>query len=281
MESGSTPPEAKPNDRIPRGAIVVVVVGLLATLAAALLATGKGGGAFAHLEFVRQAKVPPSAPATIPGGGNSKMQLLAGKIQETGTNVAGYSLFRALTTLKIDAGAPVGEGRVLCATHAPRRDTEIAHTHGGLRSSYPRSSENGIWGQNVEPTVLINFASHNSEYAVLEVGDLPLRWTTVQGVKLEWPEFEEGTEHLKYFLPKGKPEVPIELPFYTVWKTRKPPLAEMSCELEVAAGTATVETKGELSKVSPPIDEEAEAEKQEEREEAEEAAGETEKPEGE
>lgn len=261
---------APPGERIPRGAIAVVVVGLIATLAAALLSTGKGEGEFANLEFVQQAQIPASQPATVPGSKEAKMQLLTGKIQETGTNVEGYSLFRVLTTLKIDAGAPVGGGRVICTTSGAAPGSEIAHTHGELRATFPRSSEDGIWGQNVPETVLIKFASHNSEYAILEVDDLKNpRFTTIQGVKLEWPEFEEGSENLKYFLPEGKPEVAIELPFYTIWKTQKPPAAHIACRLEVGAGKVGVETKGSLPKIAPPINEEAEAEKQEEREAAE------------
>jgi hypothetical protein len=275
MESGSNPPAGKPDDRIPRGAIVVVAIGLLATLAAALLTTGKGSGEAAHLEFVQQASVPDSKPVAIPGSEEAKMRLVEGKIQETGTNVEGYSLFRVKNTLIIDAGAPVGAGRIVCATHAP--SAEIAHSHGELRTTYPRSSENGIWGQSIPETLLVKFASHGYEYAVLEVEDLKQpRWSSIQGVKLEWPKFEEGTEHIKYFLPEGKPDVPIELPFYTIWKTQKAPAAEVSCEVQVAAGKATVKTAGALRHISPPIDEEAEEENQEQREEAEEAAEEDE-----
>jgi hypothetical protein len=282
MERGSTPPDAKPDDRIPRGAIIVVVVGILATIAAALLTTGEGEGEFAHLEFVQQAKVPDSKAVAVPGSSVAKMQLVDGTIQATATNVAGYSLFRVQNTLKIDAGAPVDEGQLVCSTHAPRRGTLIAQTHGELRATYPRSSEEGIYGQSVEETVLIKFSSHGYEYTVLEVGeDLPEKWTTVQGVKLEWPEYEEGTEHLDYMLPEAKQTSPIELPFYTVWKSTKPAAATVACRLQVGAGKATVETKGSLKKISPLIDEEAEEVKQEEREENEEAAGEGEESESE
>lgn len=272
MESGSTPPD----NRIPRGAIAVVVVGLIATIAAALLTSGKGEGEAAHLEFVQQRAIPASRPVAVPGSKEATMRLLEGKIQATGTNVADYSLFRVLSTLKIDAGAPVSKGRVLCSVHATRPGTEIAQTAGGLRATYPRSSEEGIYGQEVPETVLIQFASHGYELAVLEVGDLPERFTTIEGVKLEWPKYQVGTEHLHYFLPEGKSKTAIELPFYTVWRSQDPPAAKVACKLEVAAGDATAETAGSLPKISPPINEEAEEEKQEEREEAEEAAGESE-----
>lgn len=269
-----------PENRIPRGAIAVVVVGVIATIAAALLTGGSSSSEFAHLEWVQQAKVPDSKAVAVPGG-DGKMQLVHGKIQETGTNVEGYSLFRVLNTLKIDAGAPTGEGKLVCSTKVLSSNTLIAQTHGELRATYPRSSEDGIYGQSVEEEIIVKFASHGHTYAVLEVGEeLPEKWTTVQGVKLEWPEYEVGTEHLRYLLPQEKQAKAIELPFYTVWRGTKAPAAEVSCELDVSAGKATVDTKAEIAHISPPIDEEAEEEAEAEREEEAESGEEKESEKG-
>jgi hypothetical protein len=275
-------PSINADERIPRGAIAIVVIGVLATIAAAVLTTGKGSGEAAHLEFVQKRTIPNSKPVAVPGSKQAMMQLVDGKIEATGTNVAGYSLFRVRSTLKIDDGAPLEGGTLVCATHATRPETLIARSSGGLRMLYPRSSEDGIYGQSVPLTVLAAFSSHGYELAELEevVEDMPEHWTTVKGVKLEWPEFEEGTEHLDYTLPEGKAEATVELPFYTIWKTTKPPAASIACTLKVPAGKATVKTEGSLPKISPPIDEEAEEEAQEERE-AEESSGESEESEGE
>lgn len=266
------------DERIPRGAIVVVAIGLLATLAAALLTqTGAVSGEAAHLEFVQKKKIPDSKSVTVPGSKNLKMQLVDGTIKATGTNVAGYSLFRVLSTAKIDAGARIG-GELLCSIHAPRTGTLIAQSSNGLRMLYPRSSEQGVSGQEVPNTVLAKFASHGLLLAVLEevTEDMPESFTTIQGVKVGWPEYEEGTEHILFHLPHGKAERTVELPFYTIWKSQKAPAAQIACTLTTKLGTATVETEGSLPHVSPAIDEEAEELKQEEREEADEAAEEAE-----
>lgn len=262
--------ETPKSDKMPRGVLAVVAVGLIACLAAALLSTEKGGGEAAQLEWVQTGAVADSKPAAVPGGGG-RMQLIDGGIRATGTNVSGYSLFGISTTLKIDAGAPVGGGRVLCAVKA-RQGTEIAQTSGGLRATYPRSSEDGIYGQQIPETVLVNFSSHGGELAVLELLGLGgNRFTTEKGVKLEWPEYEVGTERLKYFLPEGKPKKTLELPFETIWRTTAAPAAKVACTLTTSAGTATTTTAGALKKASPPINEEAEAENEEKREEEQEA----------
>ena len=261
--------EAPQETKIPRGVLAIIAVGLLACIAAALLSTDKASGEAADLEWVQTAKVPGSQPVAVPGGKGS-MELTPGKIRATGTNDSGYSLFQIATVLKIDAGAPIGGGRILCSVEPPHSNTEISRTSGGLRATYPRSSEDGIYGQEAPETLLIDFSSHGVELAVLEVADLPTRFTNEKGVKLEWPEYEVGTEHLKYFLPDGKPKQDLELPFNTVWKTTGVPSAEIACTLTTSAGKATVHTAGALRHISPPIDEEAEEEKAEEREEAEE-----------
>jgi hypothetical protein len=267
------------DERIPRGAIIVVVVGVIATLAAAILSGGGGGGEAAYLEFVRKAKVSDSKKVAVPGSKTAKMQLVGGTIKATGTNVAGYELFRVLSILKIDPGGRIG-GELLCSIHAPRTGTLIAQSTGGLRMLYPRSSEEGVSGQEVPESVQARFASHSHLAAILEevTEDMPENFTTIQGVKVGWPEYEEGTEHILYHLPHGKAKTTVELPFYTIWKTKKAPAAQIACTLETKLGKATVETEGSLP-VSPPIDEEAEEVKQEEREEAEEASGESEESE--
>jgi hypothetical protein len=263
-------------ERIPRGAIAVVVIGLIATLAAAILSGGGGGSEAAHLEFVLKAKIPDSKPVAVPGSKTAKMQLVGGTIKATGQNVAGYELFRVLSVAKIDAGARIG-GELLCAIHAQRTGTLIAQSTGNLRMLYPRSSEEGVNGQEVPEAVIAKFASHSHLEAYLEEvkEDMPEKFTTIEGVKVGWPEYEEGTEHILYHLPHGKAKTTVELPFYTIWKTKKAPAAQISCALETRLGKATVETEGSLP-TSPPINEEAEEEAQEERSEAEEASEESE-----
>jgi hypothetical protein len=217
---------------------------------------------------------------TIPGSKDAKMMLMPGKIQATATNVGEYSLFRVLSTLRIEEGAPTGNGKVICTIHATKSGTLIGQSgEGGLRTTYPRSSEEGIYGQPVPESIVVRFASHGHEAAIVETADMPPRFATIEGVKLNWPKYQAGTEHIEYYLPEGKPKTTVKLPFFTVWKTMKPAAATIACELQVAAGNVTVKTEGSLSHISPLINEEAEEAKAEEREEAEEASGESEESE--
>jgi hypothetical protein len=266
--SDATQGSAQQDSRPPRGALVVVAVGLVACVVAALASVGKGEGEAANLEWVQNRSVGDSLTLPTPGSGGGEMSLINTTIHATGTNVSGYSLFDAGSTLKVSAGSPIGGSRILCSVKA-KHGTEIAQSSGGLRATYPRSSEDGIYSQAVPETVLMDFSSHSSELALLEVPDRPKGFTTEQGIKVGWPEYQVGIERIKYYVA-GKPKTDLELPFFTIWKTTAPPEASISCALTTSAGTKSVQTQIALAKNSPPIDEEAEAEKAEEREEAEE-----------
>lgn len=265
MSANPTPAENQ-DIRPPRGALVVVAVGLIACVVAALAATGKGEGEAAQLEWVQAGTAPDSKPVAVPGG-EGEIQLTDTHIRATGTNVSGYSLFTVGSTLDVSAGSPIGGSQVLCAVQA-FHGTEIAQSSGGLRGTYPRSSEAGIYNQEVPETVLMDFSSHSSELAVLEVLDRPRRFTTEKGVKLEWPEYKVGKERLEYSIA-GRPKKALELPFFTIWKTTKTPEAAIDCTLDTDAGRAGAQTRVALNHPSPPIDEEAEALKAEEKEERE------------
>jgi hypothetical protein len=244
----------------------VIAVGLIACVVAALATTGKGEGEAANLEWVQASQPVDSKAVPIPGG-KGEMQLTEARIRATGTNVSGYSLFVTSSKLTVSGGSPIGGGRILCTVKAPQ-GTEVAQSSGGLRATYPRSSEAGIYNQEVPETVLMDFSSKSNELAVLEFPDRPRRFTTEQGVKVEWPQYKVGTERIKYFIA-GKPEGDLVLPFITIWRTTDVPAAKIACELETSAGSATASTEVALAQRTPLIDEEAEAQKAEKAEEAE------------
>lgn len=255
------------DSRLPRGALIVVAVGLVACVVAALATTSKGEGEAATLEWVQNKSFPDTKAITL-AGNKGTMRLTGTNVGATGTNVSGYSLFRAGSTLRISPGAPIGGSRILCTVEAGH-GAEIGQTNGGLRATYPRSSEKGIYNQEVPAAIFVEFSSHGSEVAQLEITGLPKRFTDEQGVKLEWPEYEVGKERLKYFIT-GKPKQELTLPFFTVWKTTAPAAAEIACRLTTSAGNSTVRTRVALAKASPPINEQAEEEETEKREKEEE-----------
>jgi hypothetical protein len=227
--------------RPPRGALVVIAIGLLATVAAAVLSTDKPIGA-ATLEWIEEAPMTSSRPVAIPGGG--QIGLTKAEIRSTEPNVSDYTLFRVSAVLTIDAGSAVGQGRLSCAVEVPRR-TLIAQTHKG-RAAYPRSSED-LFEQDTPETSLVEFSSHSTDLASVEVSDVfGKRYTTERGIVVEWAPYREGQQVWKLGLPSGRPKNDLKLPFVSIWRTTAKPAARMSCTIETAAGSATVRTAGSL-----------------------------------
>jgi hypothetical protein len=226
----------------PRGALIVIAVGLLATIAAALLSTDKLIGA-ATLEWVEEATLPDSKPVAIPGGG--QMQLSEAKIRSTEANAGEYTLYRTSAVLKIGAGSAIGHGRLRCSIQVPKR-TIVAKTPSS-RASYPRSSEDLV-KQDPPENSLVEFSSHSTDLALVELGDaVGNRYTGEPGVVVEWAPFKIGQQVWKFGLPRGRPREDLRLPLASIWRTTANPAARIACTVETGAGKATARTAGALA----------------------------------
>jgi hypothetical protein len=222
----------------------VIAIGLIATLAAALLSTDEATGSAAELFWEAKAPLPDSKVASIPGGG--AMQLSEVGIRTTETNISGYRLFRVAGKLTIDARAAVGHGRVRCVTRVPG-NAIVAHTPGS-RASYPRSSSGeNLIKQEVPEVVLVEFNSHGTDLAVLGLGDAFDTFTDQPGVVVSWSPYRKGVQEWQWGLPAGRPAKPLKLAFASFWRSTGTPEARISCTVETGSGKATVRTAGKLA----------------------------------
>lgn len=220
----------------------MIAVGLLACVLAALLSTDEPLGA-AELEWIEKAPMSDSKPAVIPGGG--EMRLTDVGIRATEANAGGYTLYRVAGLLTIDAGSAVGSGRLRCAIRVPKQ-TIVAQTPNS-RASYPRSSEELI-DQPVPENSLVEFSSHSTDLALVELGDaLGSSFTDGKGIVVEWAPFRISQQVWQWGLPGGRPEKPLRLPFASIWRTTTTPAARVACTVENSSGSATVRTAGTLS----------------------------------
>jgi len=234
--------DLSPENRPPRGALAVIGVGLLATVAAALLATTKPIGAVA-LDWEAKAPLPDSPLVEIPGGG--AIRIVEAGLRASEPNVAGYQLFRVVGVLRIDEESAIGQGRVKCRTDVPRR-TIPAKTPGS-RASYPRSSSGeDLRKQDVPERVLVEFNSHGTDVASFELGDAFTEFVNLPGVVVSWPPYRQALQEWQWGLPDGRPEEPLALGFASMWRTTTTPAVEITCTVTTAAGEAMAETSGRL-----------------------------------
>jgi len=239
------------DSRVPRGALIVVAIGLLATLAAALLANPNASAGAAELEWEQHTPLPDSRVARLPGGG--KIKLVEGSLRATGRNVSGYQLFRVTDVLEISQGAPVGSARVTCTIRVPARRTLVAHTPQN-RGAYPRpSDEEELVKQEVPDNVVIEFNAQGTDVTLVALGDAFGRFVDERGVTVSWTSFEIGRQGWQWGLPPGRLRKPLRLGFASIWRATGEPTAHVSCAVATSAGSARVSTAGELTGTPLPI----------------------------
>lgn len=221
----------------------MVAVGLIATLAAALLATDEAGGTSVKLEWEARAELPDSAPARIPGSGS--MRLGEAGLRVTEDNINGERVFRATAVLTIEAGSAVGQARVRCGMSGG--GAELGRSVNS-RGAFPRSSgEYSLTKQEVPESVGVKFHSNGAEYASLEFGDAFETFTDLRDVVVSWETYKTNSQEWQWGLPEGRLQEPLELGFASFWRTTKVPSVSISCTLENATGSATVRTAGDLA----------------------------------
>lgn len=220
----------------------MVIVGLIATLAAAALATDESGGAWVEVEWAERGALPDSRPAGIAGGGSMKLEDAGLRVTEA--NINGERIFRLAAVLRIDAGSAVGQARVGCTMRGG--GAELART-GDNRGSFPRStSEESLTKQDVPDRVGLKFHISGGEYASLELDDAFDAYTPLRGVVGAWEKHRTTSMGWQWGLPEGRPDKPVTLGFASFWKTMRAPLGSVTCTLENAVGSATVRTAGSL-----------------------------------
>jgi hypothetical protein len=226
--------------RPPLGALVVVAVGLVACLAAALLGTEGPGGA-TGVEWEATQPLPASRTASIPGGG--AMRIEGAELRATSQNIGEYRLYRVSAMLAISRGAAVGHGRARCLMRVPHSSI-VAHTP-KQRASYPRPSEE-LASQPVPPTVIVEFNSNGTELASLRFRDAFHSFGAAPGTTLEWGPYRPAHQEWRWGLPAGRPAEPLELAFASIWRTTAKPAAHIACVVATGAGSASVATAGGL-----------------------------------
>jgi hypothetical protein len=238
--------------RPPRGALAVVAIGLLATVAAALLSNPNASAGAVEIEWEQHAPLADSESVPVPGR-SGEIQLVEGGLRATGRNVSGYQLFRVADVLSISKGAAVGGGRVTCDIRVPFHHTLVTHTPSN-RAAYPRPSEaDELIKQEVPENVVVEFNAKGTDVALVELGDAFERFSQVRGITVSWAPFQIGRQGWQWGLPPGRTPRPLELGFASIWRTTSKPTAHVSCTLKTGAGSARVQSAGALTGNPQPI----------------------------
>jgi hypothetical protein len=224
---------------LPRGAVAVVVAGLILSAATALLTIDEDEGG-ERLEWEQSAEIADSEPVDL--GPDGRLQIRDAGIESTRANASGYRLFRIAASLDLDPGSYDGASQARCTvTPAPR--SVLARTP-GKRAAYPLPSEDLVT-QSVPELSVVRFNAKGTDLVGVDVGDAVAQFTETDAVVVEWGRYRQGEQTWVWDLPPLGDQ-PERLGFVTMWRTTQDPAAEIACVAETGPSRARASTAGRL-----------------------------------
>jgi hypothetical protein len=225
---------------VPRGALAVVVVGLVLSGVTALLALGEDEGG-ERLDWERSAPIPDSK--TAPLGSDGSLQITDAGIEATRANASGYSLFRVKGTLIADLGDFAERAEPRCTVDVPG-GAVLARTP-NKRASYPLPSED-LRSQEVPELSVVRFNAKGTDIVGVEVEDAFEEFTNADRVKVDWAPYRKGQQTWEWVLEPAERSEPVHLSFATMWRTTGEPGATIDCSVEATGRRARATASGSV-----------------------------------
>jgi hypothetical protein len=172
----------------PRGAVVVVAVGLLISIAAVFLSSNPGSVG-EDVEWLETTRLAPSQAAPLGDGGRA--QIVDPYLSSTFTNEEGTQLFRLQASLNARAGAGEEIDQIRCRLTTPR-GVHIGQSE-GRRAAFPRPVENA-GDDAIKEGTPIEFTTEDAELAGVELRDKFFSYVSKGNPEVDWTGLDEG-EH--------------------------------------------------------------------------------------
>jgi hypothetical protein len=226
--------------KLPRAALVVIVVGLALSALAHLLETETTGADEINYEADRV--IPSASTATAAG----KLQITDAQIATTRANASGggYRLFRVSAVFRMapPPGAAAREAR--CTIRVP--GSAIVARTPDRRASYPRPSDKfQLAEQPVPATVVIEFSTAGKARVAAELDDALGRFIHGGHATLEWGEYRPAAQTWLWKL-QARPGEPLSLGFASYWRTEQEQEARIVCSASTGADQGRVRASGRL-----------------------------------
>jgi hypothetical protein len=180
----------------PRGAVAVVVVGLLVTAFAVLL-TRNPGEAGAAIDYVSKTPFPESKTVKFGKGG---AQIVDGKILAVAPNEVGDRLFTIETSLRANAGPGAKITDVRCQVKLPQG--VIIGQSEGRRAAFPRPLANTA-DDAIKDGVPVDFTNGSDEQAGVTLrNNVFFKYVIGGDPSVEWSELAAGQHTWHWAYPK-------------------------------------------------------------------------------
>ncbi len=231
-----TPDESAKRDRIPRLAIAVVVVGLLATAAVYAIAQLPGSGSLEiDWDTTEVVSTPPARDL-----GNGSFAVARSSLSALAPNDEGGLIYRVAGVVRIDSG-----GRKLTTvrcdvnSNAAGETNRMAHSS-RLRAAWPKPSD-ALQEQEVPETSFVKFRTPDSKKIDLPIRDVVQRYIDTDApTQVEWDGYIEDDQNWIWTMPNGTGVGAATLPWLVIFKTDARPKGTIKCKATVGDKSARV-----------------------------------------
>jgi hypothetical protein len=228
------------SERMPRGAIATVVVGLVLSLIVVGIDL-RSGGTSADIEWDAVERVETPAPRTL---GPGDFALARSSISAIEPNASEETIFRIAGVVKIDSGG-TEPTRVRCDIESPAFEYTIARTP-KKRAAWPRPSEE-LQRQNVPEASVVKFKARGADVLGLPIRDAIRRYTdSAAPTQVDWDGFDEDTQNWVWTMDEGTGDGAATLGYVVIFKTLFQPEAGIRCEASIGGDSARITVPAKL-----------------------------------
>ncbi len=170
----------------PRGAAIVVAVGLLVTFAAIALSNDPGGSG-EDVSFEAEASFAASPTTALSDGGNTK--IVDGVVSNTADNDVRQRLYRIEASLRARAGAGERIDTVRCQLRYPK-GVELGISD-GRDAAFPRPLEDTA-DDAIKEAATVEFDTSDSSKAAVPLRNNFFKYVIGGNPSVSWPSLAEG-----------------------------------------------------------------------------------------
>ena len=170
----------------PRGAVIVVAVGLLVTFAAIVLSRDPGGSG-EDVSYESEANFADSPTVGLPGDGNAK--IVDGVVSSTADNDVRQRLYRVEASLRARAGAGDRIDSVSCQLRYPK-GVELGISD-GRDAAFPRPLEDTA-DDAIKEAATVEFETADSTKAAVALRNAFFKYVIGGNPSVSWPSNAQG-----------------------------------------------------------------------------------------
>jgi hypothetical protein len=222
----------------PRGAVIVVAVGLLLSVAAVLLSRDPGNVGD-DLDWTHKAPFDPSEPTALGDGGRA--QIIDPVLSSTDANDEGSRLFRLEASLAARAPAGADIDEIRCRYTLPS-GVHIGQSE-GRRAAFPRPLANA-GDDAIKEGAPIDFTTEDAELAGVELRNVFFSYVTKGNPEVIWSNLSEG--HHAWLWKFARPVHSTRVNFELILVAEPGKKATLACTPAAGPDSATVRTSTTL-----------------------------------